>query len=112
MENGKKITQMTMQADFDKTQALDKANHEKLIAVANVEIKKQKALKYTSIGGLLIVIFLSYLGYKTYRSRQLIRLQDIRNKISADLHDDIGSTLNSISVFSEVEIGRAACRGR
>ena len=102
MENGKKITQMTMQADFDKTQALDKADHEKLIAVANVEIKKQKALKYTSIGGLLIVLILSYLGYKTYRSRQLIRLQDIRNKISADLHDDIGSTLNSISVFSEV----------
>ena len=51
---------------------------------------------------MLIVLILSYLGYKTYRSRQLIRLQDIRNKISADLHDDIGSTLNSISVFSEV----------
>jgi two-component system sensor histidine kinase UhpB len=29
-------------------------------------------------------------------------LQNIRNRIASDLHDDIGSTLNSISVYSEV----------
>jgi signal transduction histidine kinase len=44
---------------------------------------------------------LFYLFYR-YRIGQIILLQRIRNKIAADLHDDIGSTLNSISVFSEV----------
>jgi signal transduction histidine kinase/ligand-binding sensor domain-containing protein len=41
-------------------------------------------------------------GIYRYRLREVIRLQNIRNKISGDLHDDIGSTLNSISVYSEV----------
>ena len=41
-------------------------------------------------------------GYRFYRSRQLLRLQNIRNKIAGDLHDDIGSTLNSISIYSEI----------
>ena len=42
-----------------------------------------------------------YLIYR-YRMQQILQLQSIRNKIAEDLHDDVGSTLNSISVFSEV----------
>jgi signal transduction histidine kinase len=41
-------------------------------------------------------------GIYRYRLREVLHLQNIRNKISGDLHDDIGSTLNSISVYSEV----------
>ena len=37
-----------------------------------------------------------------FRLRQILKIQNIRNKISGDLHDDIGSTLNSISIYSQV----------
>ena len=45
------------------------------------------------------VIF--YLIYR-YRFDQLLKQQAIRNKIAQDLHDNVGSTLSSISVYSQV----------
>jgi ligand-binding sensor domain-containing protein/two-component sensor histidine kinase len=53
---------------------------------------------------LAVVTALILLSYALYRFRldQVVRLQLLRNKIAHDLHDDIGSTLNSISIFSEV----------
>ncbi len=50
---------------------------------------------------ILIVAAGLYAIYR-YRMREVIKLQAIRNNIASDLHDDIGSTLNSISVLSEV----------
>lgn len=53
---------------------------------------------------LLVIMAIAGSVYAFYRYRigQILLLQRIRNKIASDLHDDIGSTLNSISVFSEV----------
>jgi two-component sensor histidine kinase len=53
---------------------------------------------------ILLVVLIATLLYGIYRYRlqQIKRLQVIRNNIASDLHDDIGSTLNSISIYSEV----------
>ena len=42
--------------------------------------------------------------YSLYRNRvnQLKKLLTMRTNISQDLHDEIGSTLGSISIYSEV----------
>ena len=52
----------------------------------------------------LIVLIVSAILYGIYRYRlqQINKLQTVRNNIASDLHDDIGSTLNSISIYSEV----------
>ncbi len=51
-----------------------------------------------------IVIIIGLLIYSFYRFRinQTIALHSIRNRIASDLHDEIGSTLSSISLYGEV----------
>ena len=53
-------------------------------------------------GLIFVAIGLIFYGFYRYRVKQLKHLQAIRNNIASDLHDDIGSTLNSISIYSEV----------
>ncbi|MET0463089.1 MAG: two-component regulator propeller domain-containing protein [Chitinophagaceae bacterium] len=50
---------------------------------------------------ILSLFSLTYAIYR-YRLRQVIRLQQVRNRIASDLHDDIGSTLTNINILSSL----------
>jgi len=51
-------------------------------------------------------------GAYQYKLSKMIALQALRNKISTDLHDDIGSTLSSISILSEVAVNEKEKRSK
>jgi len=70
--------------------------------IQKVEINRQKFIKTAFIIGLAVLLILSILFYNFYRTKQLLKLQTLRNRIASDLHDDVGSTLSSISIFSEL----------
>lgn len=48
-----------------------------------------------------VIATATYAMYR-YRINELLNRQAIRNKIAQDLHDNVGSTLSSIGVYSEV----------
>ena len=88
-------------AEADKKQEqLLVLNKEKTIQ--SLDLKKQTQAKNYFIAGLALFAILSFFVYRNYRTRQKLKLQTLRNKIASDLHDDIGSTLSSISIFSQM----------
>jgi two-component sensor histidine kinase len=49
----------------------------------------------------LVIGVVTYLFY-LYDFRQKLKMLHVRNQIAADLHDEVGSNLNSIAIFTEV----------
>lgn len=104
LENEKQLREL--QSGKDKAEA-DK-NKEQLALLSKekeireLELKKQKLTKNYFIGGLGLFLVLSFFIYRNYRTSQELKLLSLRNKIAIDLHDDVGSTLSSISMFSQM----------
>lgn len=55
----------------------------------------------------LLAVGVVYLIYR-YRLKQVVKFERLRYKISTDLHDDIGSTLSSISILSEMALSESS----
>lgn len=103
--NTNKITEQRMQFEFTKKE--DSLNYQQALTDEKLKqqtllTRQQKQTKNYLIAGLALFAVLSFFVYRNYRTRQRLKLQTLRNKIASDLHDDVGSTLSSISIFSEM----------
>jgi len=59
------------------------------------------------IGCIVLSILLLYIAYRI-RLAQILRIERLRQKISRDLHDDVGSSLSSINMLSALARKKAA----
>jgi len=75
--------------------------NEKLLRV-EIIIKNPWYKTWYAITAYFFILFGLIYFVNTYRLKQRLKLQSIRDNIARDLHDEIGSNLSSISIFSEV----------
>ncbi len=105
-ENTEKIVSMKMNYDFSRKQDSLNVVQAKKDLVAQKELDKQILVRNGFISGTIILLLLAGAAilffidrFKRNRKKQM---EAVRARISRDLHDDMGSTLQSISVMSEI----------
>lgn len=97
---GEIVTQQTIFEVSQKENQIKLLNNEKALRVKEIDQKKLLIL-------LLVVAFIAaaiigFILWNRYRLKQRLKEVEIRNKIASDLHDDVGSTLSSIRMYSDI----------
>lgn len=96
------------QADLERKAKESVLQHELLEKenqLAESRINREKWLRNFLLGGLFTLLLFAWFLFNRYQLRQQILAQEkmltVRNAISKDLHDEVGSTLTSINVLSK-----------
>ncbi len=97
----KAMTKQELNHEFDKERAIQKAEQERKAALAALQLQGQRNIKWALAAGLFFLLGIGVFVFTRLREQQRRRSEAMRQKIASDLHDDVGSTLSSISILSE-----------
>ena len=80
------------------------ANEKRLLSLEVTDAKQKQKIANTRLVIVLIAFILLALGFILYRylQNQKIAAAKLRQKISQDLHDDIGASLSSLQIYSSI----------
>lgn len=87
----------------------EKRDQEIALLRSNMELENSRSRRRMQFQIFSIVLFLAisgfaYLLFTRYRLKRELHEQLLRNQISSDLHDEIGSTLSSIDINSRIAL--------
>jgi len=70
--------------------------------LSETSLQKQKIIQYTIIGLIPLLILVGFLVVNRIKLRGKMKQLELRNQIAADLHDEVGSSLSSIHLLSQM----------
>ncbi len=105
-ENTEKIVALQMNYDFGKKQDSLNVLQAKKDVAAQKELNNQILVRNGFISGTILFVLLAVAAILFFidsmKRKRKKQMEEVRARISRDLHDDMGSTLQSISVMSEI----------
>jgi signal transduction histidine kinase len=104
-ETGNKMEQLKFQYETEKKdkeiELLNKDNEIKAL-----QLSRQKAIRHGMIAGIVLLFITGFFLFRSFRLRKKLEQQQAiiseRKRISADLHDDVGSGLSRIMLLTEL----------
>lgn len=97
---GETITRQTVFEVSQKENQIQLLNNEK--ALQQKEIQQKTLFISLLILALVAIIIIALVLRNRYTLKQRLKEVELRNKIASDLHDDVGSTLSSIRMYSDI----------
>jgi signal transduction histidine kinase len=74
--------------------------------IKSLQLSRQKAVRHGMIAGIVLLFLTGFLLFRSFRLRKKLEQQQAiiseRKRISADLHDDVGSGLSRIMLLTEL----------
>jgi signal transduction histidine kinase len=74
----------------------------------DISIQQNRILQIAMVTAFVLLIVIGLLVFNRHRlihqSKRQMEIEQVRNEIARDLHDDIGSTLSSINILSQLAI--------
>ena len=95
-----KITQQQLQYEFDKKETIAKSEQQKKDAIVQQQLQNQKIIRNSFIVGSALLLLLIIVLINRNKLKRTVEMEQMRSRLSRDLHDDIGSTLSSINILS------------
>ncbi len=104
-ESQQQIAELKLQYETEKKdqeiELLNKDNE-----IKSLQLSRQKAIRHGMIAGIVLLFVTAFLLFRSFRLRKKLEQQQAiiseRKRISADLHDDVGSGLSRIMLHTEL----------
>ncbi|HUM46753.1 MAG TPA: sensor histidine kinase [Chitinophagales bacterium] len=95
-----KIERVKIEFENEEEKSKLKKEQEQKEAIATKQIRQEKMIRNFLIGGSVLLLLLTGVLINRNKLKRTIEMERMRNRLSRDLHDDIGSTLSSINILS------------
>ncbi len=104
-DSQRQISELQLQYETEKKdqeiELLNKDNE-----IKSLQLSKQKAIRHGMLAGIILLFITGFLLFRSFRLRKRLEQQQAiiseRKRISADLHDDVGSGLSRIMLLTEL----------